>query len=138
MFLGFSYEKDFSSEPEAYLAKFNGAQLNLFGQLWLPYAVRSCKVTFNEILEIRKEDKIAEQRLVKKQVSKQELSVEWKIKGLLHHDAQFPTKTTNRVLTSLKSIGYTFLRHFVFTILWNSPSIVKITLPCHKVFDKFY
>lgn len=79
--------------------------------------MRSCKVTFNEILEIRKEDKIAEQRLVKKQVSKQELSVEGKIKGLLHHDAQFPTKTTNRVLTSLKSIGYTFLRHFVFTIL---------------------
>ena len=31
---------------------------------------------FNEILEIRKEDKIAEQRLVKKQVSKQELSIE--------------------------------------------------------------
>ena len=109
-----------------------------FRTIWLPYAVRSCKVTFNEILEIRKEDKIAEQRLVKKQVSKQELSVEWKIKGLLHHDAQFPTKTTNRVLTSLKSIGYTFLRHFVFTILWNSPSIVKITLPCHKVFDTFY
>ena len=38
--------------------------------------MRSCKVTFNEILEIRKEDKIAEQRLVKKQVSEQELSVE--------------------------------------------------------------
>lgn len=32
LFLGFSYEQDFSSEPEAYLAKFNGAQLNLFGQ----------------------------------------------------------------------------------------------------------
>ena len=32
LFLGFSYEQDFSSEPEAYLAKFNGAQQNLFGQ----------------------------------------------------------------------------------------------------------
>lgn len=32
LFLGFSYEQDFSSEPEAYLAKFSGAQLNLFGQ----------------------------------------------------------------------------------------------------------
>lgn len=81
--------------------------------------MRSCKASFNEILEIRKEDKITGQRLVKKQVSKQELSVEWKITGLFHHDAQFPTKTTNRVLTSSKSVG----------ILWNSPSIVKITLP---------
>ena len=32
LFLGFSYEQDFSSEPEAHLAKFNGAQLNLFGE----------------------------------------------------------------------------------------------------------
>lgn len=73
--------------------------------------MRSWEATFNEILEIRKEDKITKQRLVKKQVSMQELSVEWKITGLFHDDAQFPTKTTNRVLTSSKSVG----------ILWNSP-----------------
>ena len=38
--------------------------------------MRSLEATFNEILEIRKEDKITKQRLVKKQVSMQELSFE--------------------------------------------------------------
>lgn len=103
-----------------------------FRTIRLPYAVRSCKATFNEILKIRKEDKIIEKRLVKKQVSKQELSVELKIKGLFHRDAQFPTKTTNRVLKTL------CLKHLVKQPLDSEDNITTATKSLTRFIRHFH